>query len=446
MKRGIFSLKLILFGAGEFGKKAIKFYGSDSVECYADNDLLKADTVFCGKKVIGFDKLTEIYSEFDVVISMDRISALQVSAQLDEAGISHYIWSPLTKSLDLNMLKSIPKIFAKMSDDISRIIFECRIMRFITDEPAYIIKMVRSLHPQFDLLLSRLGNRRLFLCGTSSFEISFAALNRDNMYGYVDIDNSHNMRNGGDLQIQGLPFYSLSYACNCSSGIFMLPFVDKAKHRLVSDELKKMSIPESQIFDPMPYYRLDEAYFDLPQMQAVKDEVFVDAGAYDGETTKQFIKWANNQCADIRKIYAFEPDKDLYNICKAELNDIPCAYIENMGLWNTSDTLSFQVRPDGASTVSESGDDFIRVVSLDEHLGDERVTFIKMDIEGAEVNALKGAREIIKKYKPKLAISIYHNHEDIITIPVTIHKINPSYRFYIRHYTLGTADSVLYAL
>lgn len=77
----------------------------------------------------------------------------------------------------------------------------------------------------------------------------------------------------------------------------------------------------------------------------------------------------------------------------------------------------------------------------------DRVTTIKMDIEGSELEALKGARETIRRDKPKLAICIYHKTEDLWEIPLYIKSLIPEYRFYIRHHgPSGLYDSVLYAV
>lgn len=88
----------------------------------------------------------------------------------------------------------------------------------------------------------------------------------------------------------------------------------------------------------------------------------------------------------------------------------------------------------------------IETIALDEFIQDERVTFIKMDIEGAELDALRGAVHIIKTQKPKLAISVYHRWDDIFTIPKLILEIRPDYKLYIRHYSLLANETVLYAL
>lgn len=89
--------------------------------------------------------------------------------------------------------------------------------------------------------------------------------------------------------------------------------------------------------------------------------------------------------------------------------------------------------------------EYIEVIQLDEFLKGERITFVKMDIEGAEYDALKGAAQIIKEQKPKLAISIYHTPNDIIKIPELLLELRPDYKFYIRHYSLLPNEIILYA-
>lgn len=83
---------------------------------------------------------------------------------------------------------------------------------------------------------------------------------------------------------------------------------------------------------------------------------------------------------------------------------------------------------------------------MDDMLGDQPVTFIKMDIEGAELEAIRGARHIIQNQHPKLAISIYHKYEDIWTIPSQIMEYDLGYQFYLRHYSFSDYDTVLYAI
>ncbi len=86
------------------------------------------------------------------------------------------------------------------------------------------------------------------------------------------------------------------------------------------------------------------------------------------------------------------------------------------------------------------------VRKLDDVLKGERVTFIKMDIEGSELAALKGAANTIRSQKPKLAICIYHSPQDMLNIPIYIKSLVPEYKIYIRHYTDMMLETVCYAV
>lgn len=103
---------------------------------------------------------------------------------------------------------------------------------------------------------------------------------------------------------------------------------------------------------------------------------------------------------------------------------------------------------EGNSTISkdEKGRIEGKVVALDHILDGEKVTFIKMDIEGAEQSALRGAEQIIRAQRPALAICLYHKVEDMLEIPVWIKKLVPEYKIYIRHYSNEVYDTVCYAV
>lgn len=96
--------------------------------------------------------------------------------------------------------------------------------------------------------------------------------------------------------------------------------------------------------------------------------------------------------------------------------------------------------------VTEKGTHKIPADTIDHLLKNEKVSFIKMDIEGAEMEALKGAAEVIKANKPGLAISIYHKPNDFYEIPLYIMALVPEYRLYVRHHSCFFADTVLYAV
>jgi FkbM family methyltransferase len=168
----------------------------------------------------------------------------------------------------------------------------------------------------------------------------------------------------------------------------------------------------------------------------------VDGGCYNGLTALRFAKWCGN---DDYHVYAWEPSP--LNRMRAEKtfreNDISATLIPK-GLWSEAAVLSFNEDRD-ASAITEAGASSVEVDGIDNLLHDE-VTFIKMDIEGSEYKALLGAKDTIAKYKPKLAICVYHKPEDIWQIPLLIHEINPDYTYWLRHYSYLQSETVLYAL
>lgn len=187
-----------------------------------------------------------------------------------------------------------------------------------------------------------------------------------------------------------------------------------------------------------------KTYFDLPNLPHEKDEIFVDAGGYDGGSSKNFAEWARS----FKHIYAFEPDPQNISVCEETLQVIPAgkATVLPYGVWQEKGILRF--RSDGTiwSSIESDGNLRVPVTSIDEELGEEHLTFIKMDIEGSELSALKGAEQSIRNNHPKLAISIYHRPEDIFTLPALLLTYHPDYKFYLRHYSLGSVDTVLYAI
>lgn len=97
--------------------------------------------------------------------------------------------------------------------------------------------------------------------------------------------------------------------------------------------------------------------------------------------------------------------------------------------------------------LSEPTNIAVDVAAIDDIVDPEdKITFIKMDVEGAELESLKGAKRTIQRDYPKLAICIYHKPEDMVTIPTYIKKLVPEYKLYIRHHTYHTEETVLYAI
>jgi len=174
-----------------------------------------------------------------------------------------------------------------------------------------------------------------------------------------------------------------------------------------------------------------------------KNEIFLDCGAFDGDSIREFLKYTGNM---YKKIIALEPSRNNY---KKLLENVKCMkniQCYNLGAYRESKKLKFLVSDAKNSFVSEQGTDELEVTTIDEVLDGERVTFIKMDIEGVEYDALLGARKTIEKYSPVLAISVYHKVEDLFQIILLINKMNSNYKYYLRHYSPTIIETILYAV
>ncbi len=192
-------------------------------------------------------------------------------------------------------------------------------------------------------------------------------------------------------------------------------------------------------------YEKNRMYFDAEMVGPEEEEIFIDGGCYDATDSLDFITWSKGQA---KKIFAFEPDDNNYKNCQATLEKQKkiAFQIENAGLWSENTTMTFQNEGNVGSHLSSTGTIKVGMKSIDSVVVDEKVTFIKLDIEGAELEALKGAKQTIIKNKPKLAICLYHKKEDILEIPKYVKGLVPEYKLYIRHYSPYLFDTVLYAI
>ena len=190
-------------------------------------------------------------------------------------------------------------------------------------------------------------------------------------------------------------------------------------------------------------------YFQDDIFDFTKNEVFVDVGAYTGDSTEEFILYTKG---DYGKIYMVEPNEN--NILKLEniKKNYPNIFIINKGAYNCNREMKFEnenvFNQESAHLVISSKVNSSKMIRVDkiDNMIKESVTFIKMDIEGVEYAALQGAINTINKYKPKLAICVYHKVEDIIEISKFIMSLNKGYKLYLRHHSSFFAETVLYAI
>ena len=186
-------------------------------------------------------------------------------------------------------------------------------------------------------------------------------------------------------------------------------------------------------------------YFENDIMTPNENEIFVDVGVFDLGSSIDFCKWASK---GYEKIYAFEPDPTCYNNSLKRLKesgelDYNKVDLINSGLSYTDGVLSFPSEYSSSGYHDNNDTIDIPVTALDKFLKGKPVTFIKMDVEGSEMDVLRGMHETIKNHKPKLAVCIYHKHEDLLDISSFLLSLVPEYKLYIRHYNTNETETVL---
>ncbi len=181
-------------------------------------------------------------------------------------------------------------------------------------------------------------------------------------------------------------------------------------------------------------------YFNDKIISLSENEVFVDGGGFDGDTTLEFITAAKKS---YKKVYLFEPDKSNLHKAKSNLKAYDNIEFFDRGLFTEHKVIKFQSNSDITSNVCEDGNLEIECVSLDE-LIEEKVSLIKLDIEGSEADAILGARKHIQNDTPKLIISGYHRPGDLWKLPKLIFEMNNRYDLFIRHYSQTVYESVFY--
>jgi FkbM family methyltransferase len=183
--------------------------------------------------------------------------------------------------------------------------------------------------------------------------------------------------------------------------------------------------------------RVSDQYFE--SFLRLNNEVFVDAGGFDGDTAAQFCR----RFADYRRVILFEPSARNMLAAKARLAGVRDVEFVEKGLSNDSGSLRFDPDAGAASAVVSVGSCSIDVTTLDASIGQE-VSFIKMDLEGWELKALEGSRNHIRADHPKLAIAVYHAAADFWLIPEYIANLREDYDLYLRHYTEGWSETVMF--
>lgn len=183
--------------------------------------------------------------------------------------------------------------------------------------------------------------------------------------------------------------------------------------------------------------RVQDQYFE-PFLD-LRAEVFVDAGGFDGDTTEAFCR----RYPDYRKVHLFEPSQHNMRAAKARLAGLRDITFHPEGLSDKIGSVTFDGDAGSASAVTSGAGEEVSMTTLDLAVA-EPVSVIKMDLEGWELTALAGCERHIRDDRPKLAIAVYHRASDFRTVWRYARSIHPDYKVFLRHYTQGWSETVMF--
>lgn len=265
-----------------------------------------------------------------------------------------------------------------------------------------------------------------------------------------------------EMEVESMPITELHFSAyekgiDCTWLKKALPLIEKAIECLDDDKSKEIF---TKVFLNKIYLsKYAERYSDFAEggdyfynefWKLSDKEYFVDGGAYVGDTIAEFAQATDGK---FEKIYSFEyENKNYYELSNNVEQKYP-QWAEKIelypyGIWNCKEDgwCNYFGESDGTQLVSQDCGVKCQLDKLDSVLEGKTVTTLKLDIEGAEMQGLEGAKNILATQKPKLAICLYHRPEDLWEVPLKIREINPNYKMIIKHHkeTCYT-DTILYA-
>lgn len=361
-------------------------------------------------------------------------------------GASEFFLYKSNNKYDLDyVITIIKKTYEKMCDDESKTIYYNRAMYSLFHDNYYLRKVIletvagKELN---DFLECNKGNVFIYAAGRRGERLLETFPNAE-FNGFVD---AFKIGDCGGKKIFTIDEFITEYEKRkCSIIVSCLKNQDEIVKSLLSRGVKKEKIYR---LDEWNYLAAENIYYDNRCItKDMKIDSMIDCGTYDGQNIVDFLLRFEGEG---KKVYAFEPDRINYEKCVNKFKEYKNVEIYNYGLSEKNEKMYISNALDGIQSnivlYKDENNEEISLVSLDEICGDKKIDMIKMDIEGFELQALKGAKKILKEQLPVLAISIYHKREDIWELPNFIMSISDKYRFYMGHYSIGMTDTVLYAI
>lgn len=384
------SKPLILYGAGSAGKELkpiLERHGLRPI-AYCDANPARVGRTYCDLPVLSIQDLRERYADHAVLITVGAHREAIREKLIQEGIAEKYIFSP---------------------QDQEALCYYTHLEQWRWSEDD-LLKFKEELALTFSILSDQ-SSRDLFLRRVSLFT-------------------------------QGAHFQAFKDFINDFSAL---------RHKALSNF---QECAKSTNYDSEAYLQFNNDVLTLEE-----GEVLVDGGAFNGDSTLEFLKAMANRNLNYDSIHCFEPDPAIFKQLERNTCEIPRLITSPLGLWSCNTTLRFvnsDILKPGSTRIHSETDSLpqpsrdqlteIHTTSIDKELAGRRATIIKMDIEGAEVEALKGAAETILRHHPKLIISAYHKRNDLFEIPNLIHRIRQDYRFYYRHFSNNFGETTLFAI
>ena len=360
--------------------------------------------------------------------------------------------------MDAGFQEMADKVYAHLNDEISKKVFEARLKFATTGDLGYITGLeskYRNLNSDMQVFAEKIQKGSCVLIYGAGVAGHYLA-GRFKHFGviidaFIDPDESKGpvgeqtgikviteKELGENKALYGDKTLIISYPVK--------PVADEVRKRLIND----VGIDETNILMAIFDLRNNQGqYFDY--FEARENEVFVDCGCFDGATCYNFAGWCGHKGFD--HIYSFEADPKNYAKSKEILAPLGKCDLYPYGTADVSKKVYFAadafetsciISREEAEKRNFEGVEEIETVALDDVLAGKRITYIKMDIEGAEYEALLGARKLIMENRPRMAISVYHKFEDFVTLANLVLEMHPDYRIAFRHYGFDELETVMY--
>lgn len=187
-------------------------------------------------------------------------------------------------------------------------------------------------------------------------------------------------------------------------------------------------------------------YFDKALLHGAGVGAYLDCGSYRGDSLAGYLQYCGTKRG---RITCCEPDTENYEHLRKFTDTLAIRdmHLVKKGVWHTVGVIPFAATGTRSSSITGDGTQRIEVDTIDHLIGDGALDFLKIEVNGVEYEALLGAHQIIRRETPVIAVSVYHNREDILRIPLLLKALSPQYQLYLRYYGIKTlTDIVCYAI